>query len=79
MVKIITKEQLEDAGKILKLSEREIVACALSENDKWEDTYQLVMNIKNQKINEKLVLATQILAGTTIILSILTLCLQYIR
>ena len=70
MKKIITEKLLEHADEILNLSEREIMASSLGDNDRWRDNYQMAMIIKNQKTNEKLVFVTQILAVTTIMLSI---------
>ena len=79
MVKEIKRELLVHADHILKLSDREIMALSLGDNERWRDNYQMAMIIKNQKVNERLVGVTQILAGATIILSILTLLIQYIN
>ena len=77
---------LKYANDILKLPKNEILARSLENNERWRDNYQMVMIIKNQETNEKLVKATQYLVGATIILSIttiilscLTLWFQYIK
>ncbi|MBT3642776.1 hypothetical protein HN876_01395 [archaeon] len=78
-MKDLAKSSLDTADKLLNLPHRELLAHSLQDDGRWRDNYQMSIIIKNQKTNEKLVLATEFLAVATVILLGLTLYLQYIR
>lgn len=50
----VNKELLKKADELLSYTDREIIALALSKNDKWAENYLTLMNVKLRASLERL-------------------------
>ncbi len=88
MKELITKENLEDAEKLLEYPDEIILALGLSKNEKWAENYLMTINLKlqkeiiklrdsielNSKINKRM---TWIMIILTVFLVVLTVLLVF--
>ncbi|MBR9691416.1 hypothetical protein GOV06_01395 [Candidatus Woesearchaeota archaeon] len=79
---------LKNVGELLNLSDREIMALSLGENEKWTENYQMAMTIKLRRtlhsLNKEVIklrkstnFSSCVMIILTIILVILTIKLVY--